>query len=226
MSDIDWDKLKLVIFDVDGTLYDQSKLRTKMLLALIKHYLLRPWKFKELLILDHFRKEREKKAGFEGDDLQNGQYQWCADAANTTVEKVKQVVDKWIFDFPNRFLPQAIYPGVNDFFRDLEKNKILTAVYSDYDSERKLKEMNISAGLLVSSTDQGINAMKPLPNGLNYILSTLNIKDKDNCLFIGDRQELDGECARLAGVPFLLVDKQRAGVDFYRALSTKLNKQG
>jgi putative hydrolase of the HAD superfamily len=224
VRNICWDKLELVIFDVDGTLYDQSKLRKKMFLAFIGYYALRPWKFNELLILHHFRKEREKKAGYAINDLQNEQYKWCAEKAGVAIEKVKRVVDRWIFDFPNQFLAEAMYPGVSNFFQDLENRKILKAVYSDYDAEKKLERMNINVALSVSSTDKDINAMKPLPNGVNYILSKLNIADKNNCLFIGDRQELDGECAGLAGIPFLLIDKASAKINLYELLSKNIIK--
>ncbi|MFC3559012.1 HAD family hydrolase [Pedobacter jamesrossensis] len=222
MKNIYLDNIKLVIFDVDGTLYDQSKLRKKMLVELIRYYILRPWKFKDLLIVYHFRKEREKKAGQQIDNLQEEQYNWCATKINLPVSRIKEVVNKWIFNFPIKYLKESTYPGVNSFFSKLEQNGILTAIYSDYDSKLKLESMNLAAALLVSSTDENINAMKPLPNGLNYILSKLNIVDKNKCLFIGDRQELDGLCAEQAGIPFLLVDKEQAKDNFYKSLSNKL----
>lgn len=215
------ENLELVIFDVDGTLYDQSKLRSKMLLALLSYYFLRPWKFSELLILYHFRKEREKRAGEEIVDLQNEQFVWCAKKTNYSIKKIKAVIEKWIFNFPNKYLKDCIYPDVDTFFKELKKNNILIAIYSDYDAGLKMQSMGLKADLLVSSTDENINAMKPLPNGLNYIFSGLAIKNKTNCIFIGDRQELDGKCAEIAGVPFLLIDKPQAN-NFYKSLSKTL----
>jgi putative hydrolase of the HAD superfamily len=224
IDDITWDTLKLVIFDVDGTLYSQPKLRRKMFMAIIRYYILRPWKYKELLILYHFRKEREKKAGYHGDNLQEEQYVWCQQKSKSPLIRIKKVVDKWIFSFPNKYLKKCMYPGVELFFEDLERRGILTAIYSDYDAEKKLENMYLQADLIVSSTDAHINAFKPLPNGLNYITSKLGIKDKNNCLFLGDRKELDGECAKFAGIPFLFVNKKEAGVNFYKILSNQLNR--
>lgn len=225
MKQIIPDDLKLIIFDVDGTLYDQSKLRGKMVKALLYYYLPRPWKFKDILILYHFRKEREKRAGFQIQNLESEQYNWCAEKINVSLVRIKSVVNKWIFDFPNKYLKDCVYPGVNLLFHALEKKRILTAVYSDYDSVLKMKSMELSADLLVSSTDNNINAMKPMPVGLNYILDALKIQDKDKCLFIGDRMELDGMCASSAGIPFLLIDKQRAYNNFYNSLSKNLPEQ-
>ncbi|GAA3950093.1 HAD family hydrolase [Pedobacter ginsengiterrae] len=222
MKNINLNNIKLVIFDVDGTLYDQSKLRKKMLVELIRYYIFKPWRFKDLLIVYHFRKEREKKAGQQINNLQEEQFKWCAAKINAPLNRIKEVVDKWIFKFPIKYLKESAYPDVNYFFSKLKENGVLTAIYSDYDSKLKLDSMNLSANLLVSSTDENINAMKPLPDGLNYILAKLNIEDKGKCLFIGDRQELDGICAERAGIPFLLIDNDNANDNFYKSLSNKL----
>lgn len=223
MKDIQWDTLELIIFDVDGTLYDQAKLRKKMLLALIGHYLLRPWKYKDLLILYHFRKEREKHAGLKVEDLEKVQYEWCLQKVNSSVAEVRRVVNQWIFNFPNPYLPACKYAGVTSFFEELKKQNIATAVYSDYEAAQKLDYLELQVDLIVSSTQTAINSLKPQPDGLNFILSEMKIKDKRNCLFIGDRTELDGVCAANAGISFLLVNKQK-GASFYQELSAKLKK--
>lgn len=224
MKNIGWDKLELVIFDVDGTLYDQKKLRRRMLGALISYYIFRPWKYKDLLILYHFRKEREKKAGYQSHDLQLEQYSWVLQKVSSSVGYVNKVVDKWIFDVPNKFLKEYMYPGTTQFLNGLLEAGILTAIYSDYDAAKKMKSMDVSVDLIVSSTEPWINAFKPLPNGLNYILSDLKIKHADKCLFIGDREELDGKCSELAGIPFLLLKPENARIDFYKKLSEQLAK--
>lgn len=223
MDNISLDDLKLIIFDVDGTLYDQSKLRKRMFFSIIKYYLVRPWRLNEILIIYHFRKEREKKHGFSSADLVNDQYRWCADKTNIPLDKVKKVIDKWIFDFPNQYLETAMFPDVRAFFHLIENKGILRAVYSDYDAKVKMEKMQLSADFIVSSTDVEVNAFKPLPNGINYILAKLNINNKANCLFIGDRPELDGACANNAGIPFLLVDKTNGKNNFYTLLLDKVN---
>lgn len=222
LNDMDWKNIKLVIFDVDGTLYDQTKLRNKMVLALIGYYLLRPWRLRELLIIYHFRKEREKRAGFQACDLQKEQYIWCAEKVNFPIDKIKLVVDKWIFNFPNQYLKACKYPGITFFFDALIAKGISIAIYSDYDSKLKMECMGLESRLLVSSTDININSMKPLPKGLTYILNEFNIINTNECLYIGDRDELDGECARQAGIPYLIIDKKLVRNNFYEILSNKL----
>ncbi len=224
VENVNWDELSLVIFDVDGTLYDQKKLRKKMMLALFLHYCIRPWRYKELLILYHFRKEREKRHGYQSENLQTEQYLWVLPKVNLPLDTIKNVIDYWIFRYPNRYLNTCVYPGLEQFLAELKRNNIRTAIYSDYESKQKLISMNITVDLVVSSTDAYINAFKPIPIGLNYIKTELKIKSS-NCLFIGDRQELDGECAARAAIPFFLINEDHTDKQFYHMLSDQLRNR-
>lgn len=223
MTTIDWSKIKVVIFDVDGTLYLQSKLRKKMMKALLTHYLVRPWRAHELKILMHFRRERERNHDFDDEDLETAQYIWCAQKAKYPFPKIREVVDRWIFQWPNQYLSSCVYPGVAELFSLLKKQNIKIAIYSDYKSADKLKAMNLEADLIVASTDPHVDRLKPNPKALFYIADQLKVAPEE-CLFIGDRQELDGECAERAGMPYLIVDKKPlAEFDFYTLLNKSLD---
>jgi FMN phosphatase YigB (HAD superfamily) len=217
-ADIQWHKIKAVIFDVDGTLYRQSKLRRRMLYDLLFHYALRPWQLQELRILQRFRVEREKRPGADEPDLENAQYAWCTDNGRIPVDKVKRVVNRWMFQHPNQYLLNCVYPGTQSFFDALRRQGIKIGIYSDYKAHDKLAAMGLAADVVVSSTDPEINRLKPAPDGLLYVAEKLGLTPSE-CLFIGDRQELDGVCAEQAGMPYLIVDKQPFDrFDFYRKL--------
>ncbi|MBC3539183.1 HAD family hydrolase [Rufibacter sediminis] len=226
---VDFQKITTVIFDVDGTLYTQSKLRKKMLISLLRHYALRPWKAKDLLILHHFRAEREKRAGYSG-NLENAQYEWCAAKGNFAPDRIREVVNYWMFQFPNKYLAACVYPGVRKFFQVLQENNITIGIYSDYEAVEKLEAMHLKADLVVSSTNKAVDRLKPNPEGLLYIVDKLGVTPQE-CLFIGDREELDGECAIKAGMPYLIVDKKEfSQFDFYDKLTrqfliSKTNKE-
>ncbi len=199
-----WQHKKVIIFDVDGTLYNQSKLRKKMAFSLLTYYALRPFKFKELLIIKTFRQERENRAGQRFKNLQEEQYEWCAKKLNINIEKVKNVVKKWMIDYPNRYLLSCTYPEIIEFFQKIKKANIPVAIYSDYPAIEKVSFMNLKADYFISSTDENINALKPLPDGLLAICNHFNVEAK-NCLFIGDRHEMDGLCAENAGMPYHII---------------------
>lgn len=218
MNKIDWINLKVIILDVDGTLYHQSKLRKKMLFQLLKYYLFQPLQIKDLFILYHFRKEREKMAGQQHENLEEKQYQICAEKLNISVDRIKKVISKWIFQAPNQFLLNYRYPGLIQFLTLMKKAQIKIAVYSDYPAGEKLHAMQLPADLVVASTDPSVNAFKPNPKGLFAILNSLQYNASE-ALFIGDREELDGQCALQAGMPFILISREyKAAAQFYDQL--------
>jgi HAD superfamily hydrolase (TIGR01549 family) len=222
-SGLDWSKIKVVIFDVDGTLYTQSKLRKQMLWALLWYYARHPWRLGEMRLLQHFRAEREKRAGDCGGDLANAQYNWCAEKSKYPVAKVREVVNYWMMQFPNQYLGACTYPGTQAFFKALQENNIRIAIYSDYPAHDKLAAMGLPADLVVSSTDPEVDRLKPDPKGLLYITQQLGVQPAE-CLFIGDRPELDGECARQANMPYLIVEKKPFNqFDFYLNLLKQVN---
>jgi len=220
-----WSGIKVVIFDVDGTLYTQSRLRKKMMKALLAYYSVRPWKLNEMRILQHFRSEREKKHGYSGSNLENAQYEWCAEKGNYPISKIREVVEHWMFNFPNKYLLSCTYPGTSSFFKALKSKGFKIAIYSDYKADDKLKAMELSADLVVASTDPHIDRLKPDPRGLIYIAEKLGVKPEE-CLFIGDREELDGRCAVNAGMPYLILDRKPFdSFDFYAKLEKEISKQ-
>jgi phosphoglycolate phosphatase/putative hydrolase of the HAD superfamily len=215
---IAWKDVKAVILDVDGTLYNQKVLRGKMMKALLGYYLLRPWKYNELKIISIFRKEREVLPTLKATHLEEVQYEICAKKANQPLSLVKKVIDQWIFTYPLPFLRESMYAQVPEFFDLLRTHQIKISIYSDYKALEKLQAMGLQADLVVCSTDAAIDCMKPDPKALHYITGKLKV-DIKQCVFIGDRDELDGACARSVSMPYIIVDKDPKGeTDLYSRL--------
>lgn len=222
MNVIDWEKIKVLILDVDGTLYNQSGLRRRMLYALLKYYLVRPIQFKDLLILYFFRSEREKRAGYCGNNLEIEQYLWCAAKVDAPLERIKKVVSKWMFEFPNPYLYACRYAELYPFLQLLKAYQIKVAIYSDYSAIDKLKALKIEADLVVASTDKEINCLKPKPVALFHIMKHFDV-DSAECLYIGDRDELDGICADQAKIRYLNINKYNSGT-LYTVLANSLKE--
>jgi FMN phosphatase YigB (HAD superfamily) len=220
---INWQQIRCVIFDVDGTLYTQKRLRGRMLRALVQHYSLRPWKLRELLILQQFRAQREQQTAYAGASLEIDQYEWVAKGNRFPVRQVREVVDHWMFRHPLPFLAACRFPGVSEFFTALRAHGITIGIYSDYPAHTKLAALELTADIVVSSTDSAVNRLKPNPQGLHYIMQQLGLLP-EQCLFIGDRPELDGACAEAAGMPHLIVAKQPfSAFTFYHTLTHQLH---
>jgi len=199
--------IRAVIFDVDGTLYDQRKLRQKILWEMLRFLVAHPTGLSDLKILWDFRKAREKNASLIDGDIEKRQFEWGAKTSKVSVEKVRQVVQYWMFTRPLFYLEACCYPGVRDLFSTLKKKGILIGVFSDYPAKDKLQALNLEVNIMVSATDVEVGRLKPDPKGLIVIASKLKTPVKE-CLFIGDRDDKDGECARRAGMPYLILNKK------------------
>ncbi|NEQ49341.1 MAG: HAD family hydrolase [Leptolyngbya sp. SIO3F4] len=199
-------ELQAVIFDVDGTLYDLQKLYRRICLELIQYYSRHPCQLQDIWILHHFIQEREKQTATLVTDLEKAQYEWAAQKTNTSCEKVRQVVKKWIFEMPLKHLYDCRKPDVLKLFDILPKQGIRIAIFSDYPARAKLACLGLSPQCIISSTDPNINQLKPNPIGLLSVANQLDLPVQ-NCLFIGDRDDRDGECARRAGMPYLILDR-------------------
>jgi FMN phosphatase YigB (HAD superfamily) len=199
-------KTKAVIFDVDGTLYSLKKMYRIMRLEMVKYYLTHPQELRDIKAVTNFIHEREKRVFDRVDDLENAQYTWAAQASGVSSIKVRALVEKWIFQEPLKHIYTCRYQEVITLFETFKSQGLLTAVFSDYPAQAKLDKLNIFPDCIVSSTNKNVNCLKPNPTGLLVTAETLGIP-VEQCLFIGDRNDRDGECARKAGMPYLILDK-------------------
>ena len=199
---------KAIIFDVDGTLYDQKRLRLCMLFEMMICILLRPWFLKDLKLLWDFRRQRERNTlNLEG-DIDNQQYLSVARSSRVTPKKIRELVSDWMFERPLKYLPSCRYPGVLELFSNLKQRGIGIGVFSDYPSEAKLTVLGLSADIMVCSTDKNVDRLKPDPKGLLITAEKLGTPVGE-CLFIGDRDEKDGECARGGGMRYLILNRKK-----------------
>ncbi len=204
-----------VIIDVDGTLYSQPKLRMYMLRSLLTYYILHPHKIKDLLILTAYRSSRERWENITSKssvsaasitDLEEAQYAYVAKKTRTSMDYIKQLVLYWLHSYPLSYLKKCQDKTLTDIIKLLQKNSITVAIYSDYPSKNKLEALNINPDYIFSSSDKGINCMKPSESAMKTILSTLHTVP-ENALMIGDRFCKDGIAAKNMGMDFVILPK-------------------
>ena len=163
---IDWLRLKAVIFDVDGTLYNQHMLCARMFFVLASYYMTHLLRLKDLRILISFRRQREKNIFKVSSDLRRDQYIWTSLDCGVSYDRVYGVVHRWIYRGPLKYISACRYPGVVKFLNNLHKIRIKTVVFSDYPAQDKLRALGISDCSLFCATDKNINSFKPNPKGL------------------------------------------------------------
>lgn len=168
-------KYKVVITDVDGTLYRQRPVRIFMASQiLLKDILVVP----ELL---SFRKKREKGLLVEPS------------------ERVK----KWMYEKPlsviNKWRNSQLLAELNEY----KKNGGIVIAYSDYPAKEKLKALGLECDQIYDPESKAFVALKPDSGTLQNILKDYKLSPKE-CIYIGDRDEKDGLCAKACDVKFHL----------------------
>jgi HAD superfamily hydrolase (TIGR01549 family) len=208
----------LFIFDLDGTLYDQRNLRFRMLLVFSIRLLTFRMSFTDIKIILTFRKQRERHKGYSSLTLETDQFDWCSTELGLPVSKVQNTIEKLMYELPLKFLKSTLYEGVNDFIRILRSKGYKIAVYSDYPVDEKLKVLGLFADKTFCSTGPNIGCLKPNKTALQTICQYFNCRNVD-AIYFGDRDDTDGESAKMAGINFVKIDiaKARKG-KYYKML--------
>lgn len=207
---------RLVVFDLDGTLYYQRALQFKMACRLLTYYLLHLNKLKELWTLYQFRKVRERWEEIEAQisepeamSLENRQYRYVSAKVHMSAEEVCSIVEKWIYEEPLSLLDSCKDEVLSALIERLKSEGIDTAVYSDYPVEAKLNALGINMENMFSALDEDIMSLKPDPKGLETVMDKMEARNED-VLMIGDRYSKDGMAAIHAGVDFLILERYRS----------------
>lgn len=203
---LDWDAIELVVFDLDGTLYDATRLRRLMLMQLLADAARRR-SWRTLRVLRKFREVREALAE-EGADFLDWQYIRTANLLGCDEQEVRDAVQEWIERRPLPLLRDCRWPGVQEVFEDLRGAGKKIAVWSDYPARDKLAALELRADLAVSACDPGIGRLKPDPRGLVEVMELAGVPPS-RTLMVGDRIERDVMAARRAGVQSMLRSTRR-----------------
>jgi len=205
IQSIPWKDIQLVVFDVDGTLYNQKKLRIRMMLELLKQTFLAP-DFAIFSIIKHYRDIREALGDEEVDDFEAILLAQTSQLTGYSEDKIKGVIHDWIETKPLPFLLDCRFDGLLALFSAIKKQGKIIGILSDYKAVEKLKALGLTADLIVSAGDDAVKILKPHPKGLQYIMLQAGV-DASETILIGDRDERDGMAARRAGTHYLIKKK-------------------
>jgi FMN phosphatase YigB (HAD superfamily) len=201
-TQIEWPRCRLVIFDVDGTLYDQRRLRARIALSMAREAV-RTHDLSFFNVIRTFRRLREQFAEEELADFETQLFEATARECSCSEAFVRQVVDEWIIHRPLLFLRGCVFPHTAALFDAIRASGRKIAVLSDYPAADKLTVMGLTADIVVSANNPEVGVLKPNPKGLFHIMMTAGMSPEE-CLFIGDRFERDGEAAERANMSVLI----------------------
>lgn len=210
-SQVDWGRVRAVLFDVDGTLYDQQGLRTAMLLRLSRACLLRPITgMQTLKILKAYRSAQEEMRWQDRDysDLSSAQIELASKSTGRPADEVRKCVMHWMEKSPLDLLLRYRRQGLVEFLNELRQRNVLVAACSDYPARDKLTALGIDSYFDVVNTaqDEEVGRFKPHPRLLETTLRRLRVSNQE-AIVIGDRPEVDGAAASRAGLECLIVTR-------------------
>jgi putative hydrolase of the HAD superfamily len=199
---MDWKAIRLVVFDVDGTLYNQRPLRIRITLELLADAAMK-WNLGALRILSVYRKLREKLGDDETPSFELELVIETAQRTGRSEDYVRRTVADWMETRPLRHLPACRYPGVERLFAGLRRKDKTIAILSDYPVAAKLAALGLEADFEVCASDPDVGVLKPNPLGLLKAMAVSGARP-DETVLIGDRIDRDGEAARRCGAAALI----------------------
>lgn len=202
LAPIDWNIVKLVVFDVDGTLYSQRKLRILMARDLLFNAICKR-DLDIISVLKTYRKLREILGDKEVSDFEPILLDETAKSLKIPIEKVQSIIFEWIELRPLPYLMDCMYPKLPQLFNGLRRSDKAIGILSDYPAIAKLNALGLVADFVMSASDQNVRIMKPNPRGLEALIKDAYV-NIDETILIGDRIERDGLVARRLGIRVLI----------------------
>lgn len=206
MTRLSW--VRAVIFDVDGTLYDQRRVKARILFDASGRLVRKHLCLTDLKVLYHFGRIREYLSRAPVPHLEDQQYNLTASAVRTPVQRVKTIVTEWLLEKPLSYLPAYRLPGTLELFQALKTYGFRIGIFSDYPPKEKIAALGLQADQVSCATDPDVDALKPDPRGLVRLAGRLGVR-VEQCLMVGNRDDKDGEAARRAGMDYLIVERAR-----------------
>ena len=210
---LELDKVKGVLFDLDGTLYDLDKMQKIMRRKILFHLITKPWKYQEILLVYYFRKDRKNSAGAYVPDLNMAQYSWLQKRFDLPLKKLIVSIEKWMFELPLEHLEALAFPSIYPFLALLKAKKIPFGVHSDLPLGKKLAVLKVQPNFQSDATDQDINSLKPHPGAIKVFAKKLKIQPEE-VLVLGDKKELDGKMAKEAHAQFFHIQTRIANQQY------------
>jgi HAD superfamily hydrolase (TIGR01549 family) len=199
--------IEAVVFDVDGTLYDQSRLRRAMLVRLIRAYALHPLRGRRVAgVIRAYRHAQEELRASTADAPARQQTVVAAGRTGVPTDEVERITTRWLQYEPLRVVARYRRTGLVETLEALRSDGVRLGIVSDYPAEDKLEALGIRQffDVVVSAQDPDVGAFKPDPRGLQVCLARLGVL-AENALYVGDRPETDAVAARSSEMTCVII---------------------
>ncbi len=201
MVKIDWSRVKAIVFDFDGTLYDKKNYPFHLIMA-------NPLDIRNVGAERAVRKYMKDKDFETEEKFNDAFFELLAKRQKRSVEKTRSWYEE---DYLGRFLKVLkkhyhAQPRVDELLEKLRDRDVKTAVFSDYPrTEERMEAVGLSPSAFdfcFSAPDMG--ALKPAPRLMWEILSQMEVEGAE-VLVVGDRTDTDGVSALVVDAQFVQI---------------------
>jgi putative hydrolase of the HAD superfamily len=174
--------IKVVAFDLDGTLYPVRRMYFKSLPVLLRH----PW------LVYCFNKTRKQIRKIRPiPDFYRMQTEMFARNSGMTFDKADRLIKRVIYaEWFERFRGVRPYEGIRPVVEELRRRGIKVAVVSDYPVEEKLNHIGLRDIWDTAFTSEATGYLKPNPEPFLKIMDIFGIKPEE-LLYVGDDYHYD-----------------------------------
>ncbi|MBN1410450.1 MAG: HAD family hydrolase [Spirochaetales bacterium] len=183
--------IKVIAFDLDGTLYPTSEMYFKSLPVLLCHPKL----------VYYFNKTRKRIRKIRPiSDFFNFQTQLFSRLSGIPVEKADNLIKTVVYDdWFKRFSGVKPFKGLPPILHALKKMDYKLAVVSDYPVEEKLRHLGLADIWDAAFSSESTGYLKPNPEPFAEILKIFSINPTE-LLYVGDNYYYDIVGAKKLGI--------------------------
>jgi FMN phosphatase YigB (HAD superfamily) len=207
------ERIRAVLFDLDGTLYRQSVMRAAIAMELLANGVRHPrLAVRRWQALQAYRQAQEILRALPLVGSGDPQLARAAARSRMPLGDIERVVDEWMFQRPLKYLRFCRVPGLVDLLDVLGGCGLEAGILSDYPAATKLDALGVADRFrfVLCSTDPEIRALKPNPRGFLVACKRWGLSPRE-VLMVGDRVDVDAAGASAAGMPCVIVGRRTGG---------------
>lgn len=201
----DRSRVRAVLYDIDGTLYELGRMRRRMALEMGRAALTSPLRtLRQMRMIQAYRRAQES---LREEEAGGCQYEAAARMLGVPSGEIRPAVEEWMEQRPLAILPRFARQPVIEMIRLLNGHGIPQAAYSDYPARSKIEVFGLTSQFEfhLCSSDEDVGAFKPSPEGFLKAAARWELEPSE-IVYVGDRPEVDGRGAEAAGMTFVPVE--------------------
>ena len=185
-------RFQAVAFDLDGTLYPDIQLFSRLIPFILKE-------FRLLKAMDKARKQLRNQGGY-GPDFYETQAELMARILGDSTETVRDRTERLIYrGWEPHFKKIKLFPFVMETFDNLKKNGVKMGLLSDFPPEVKLENLRIDKFWDVIVCSEVSGSLKPDIKPFQELVRKMS-RPPEEILYVGNSFSYDVKGAGRAGM--------------------------